>query len=47
MTQGPNFARLKTTRQATVARHDIVNDQEWYASPVYQQDLQPAGLDHF
>ena len=47
MTQDPIFARLKSTRQATIARPDIVSDKEWYASPVYQQDLQPAGMDHF
>lgn len=47
ITQDPIFARLKTTRQATVARHDIASDKEWYASSVYQHDLQPAGVDHF
>lgn len=47
MTQEPIFQRLRTSRQATVTRQEIVDDDVWNDSSVYRLHLRPARMDDF
>lgn len=47
MAQEPIFRRLQNANQSTVVRQDIVSDDNWYSSAVYESVLKPVGFDHF
>jgi DNA-binding CsgD family transcriptional regulator len=47
LAQIPIFARLTVVSQATVTRSDLINDELWYASNVFNANLYPIGLDDF